>query len=133
MSARPWPFPRHTFEAWKIGANGVAYPLTDRIADGAETALCVGAQFATEAHYGAIIVVKTVDSVSQDVTIATFRIRRGAWKGRYSPQLRKEYPHKAELLHTMKVRAFEPVEPFRWSPGADIVGAGDGVIEQVPA
>lgn len=38
-------------------------------------------------------------------------------------------PLEAELRFSMAVNAFAPVEPWRWTPGADVVGIDRDVVE----
>lgn len=51
------------------------------------------------------------------------RIYRGALEGWVAPL-------KPDLVFSMPVIDFAPVEPWRWTPGCDVVGADRGVIDQ---
>lgn len=113
-----------TFTVWRLLGSGKAqaHPVA------ATTLLEIEREIATEAAFGATFMVRETATLSGRATLHTYRIRREKWTGRYADG-RKVYPHSADKLFALEVSAFEPVEPWRWTPGADVLGVDAGLIE----
>lgn len=118
---------RSTFEAWR-------HPDGSKLAC-AHTLVAVSLpaierEIAIAPHFGATILILETDAITDAKLLHAYRIRRGKWIGRVDERGCKTYPHSADLLFRMPVNAFDPVQPWGWSPGCDVVGL-DPVLEGV--
>lgn len=118
-------FRRLRFKAWKPGVNGEAHPLD---CDNAET---LDQAFAKAlhgcAHKDWITVLQT-DTITGDQLLVTAVVRQGkpVWRKCPDTLVSKQFRDLfADRQMPMKVRNFEPVEAWRWEPGADVVGHRD--------
>jgi len=128
-SLRPSRFERVSFEAWHIHGDGVAQRKDCFGRSIAE----IAAAYACEGTFGHILAVRETDEISAASAVHFFQIRRGKWLGRYNDLgSRKVYPHHAAPLFKVQVSAFDPVEPWRWVPGCDVVGRDPNVVEARP-
>jgi hypothetical protein len=127
FTPRPINFNRRTFEAWQIGESGYVQsrPVFDH-----ESADAIAASYACEGSFGETLAVRETDSIAGTATLHFYRVRRGKWLGRYSRDgERKEYPFYADPLFKLNVKAFDPVEPWRYTRGCDVVGRDPNVID----
>lgn len=116
-----------SFTAWRILDNGEACP--ERLF--AATLPEIERELANEGTHQHRYVVRETDPINGKATLHFYTIRKGAWKGHYSHnRARKVYPYTADRLLSMKVNAFDPVEPWRWTPGCDVVGIDRDLVEQ---
>jgi hypothetical protein len=113
-----------TFTAWRLLDNGTATP-TPVFGD---TLAQVAANLSCEGAFGHTYFVAEHDTLAGGTTLHGLRIRRGKWLGRYADG-RKVYPYHADPLFSVKVAAFDPVEPWRWTPDGGAVGAEPGFVE----
>lgn len=110
------------YKAWKL-ANGVHHPL--RIEASTLPNVIAEAQGYC-AHKDQFAVLECDDGKQ---TLRIYQIKQGRAEYRYSGGVPvRMAPMKAELVTELAVDAYAPVEPFRWSPGCDVVGAERGVI-----
>ena len=80
-------------------------------------------------NHGATIFVRETATIDGGVTLHVYRIRKGAKPIRYDGA-RAIYPNTADKLFSLPVNAFDPVTPWRWSPGADVLGGAANLLEQ---
>lgn len=120
----PETFYRATFTAWMV---------SDGSTTGAKSALFARSLPAAEDEIAAAysnketILVLEADGISGTQTLHTYRVRVGKpqWRqGFDKPVARKT----AERICSVRVNAFEPVEPWRWTPGCDVVGRGESIL-----
>jgi hypothetical protein len=122
------PMARSTFTVWRLSSDvkhAVAHSLT------VATLPQIEREIAVTASHGATVFVLEQDAITGAQLLHAYRIRRGKWAGRYDADTgTKTYPCSADKLFALPVAAFEPVEPWRWSPGCDVVGVHiDDLIE----
>jgi hypothetical protein len=117
-------FARSTFTGWQVLDSGKAqpHPIHGATLDQIERELAV------DGLHGATILVRETETLTGTTTLHSYRVRRGKWLGRYDDACRRVYAHSADKLFSMEVSSFAPVEPWRWSPGCDVVGQSN-VIE----
>jgi hypothetical protein len=121
---RPVRMPQATFMVWRLLDGGMSQPQSVSGATLSE----IEAEIATEAGFGSTFLITEKPTLSERVAILhTYRVRRCKWAGRFVDG-RKAYPYAADRLFSAAVAAFDPVEPWRWTPGADAVGRSN-VIE----
>lgn len=110
------------YKAWKV-CNGVHHPL--RIE--ASTLPNVIAEAQGYCAHKDQFAVLECDGGKQ--TLRVYQIKQGKAEYRYvGGSSVRMAPLKADLVTELQVEAFAPVEPWQWSPGADCVGAGQGVV-----
>jgi hypothetical protein len=105
-----------TFRCWEV-VNGLSHPLAvpgETLAD-VERALCA------DAFHGRTFLIEETLAVSGKATLHTVRIRRGKAIG-WDANAKRTYAYSADRLCSVAVKAFEPTLPWRWSPGADVLG-----------
>ena len=129
------PAPKEVFAAWRLSPDNPraeAIPCTIgevRTLDEAVSAALVGNALQ---HKDALVVLVT-DTVSKKRMAHFYAIKQDT-KAPYVFDKEKGKAVKAKrfypaALFSMAVSEFSPVEPFRWSPGADVVGADRDMIE----
>jgi len=126
-------FTRTTFAAWKLGSTGTSYPLDTGAAD---TLDAVVAHAAPRCHHKDIFHVLERDELAKQGRLHIYVIKQGkpVWQrkeGFAHPVQVK--PLRAELIASMAVDTFVPIEPFRWSPGCDPVGLSEAQRNTVEA
>lgn len=130
-TARAHEFRRLRFKAWKPGVGSEAHPLDCGDATSIDQALANAARGC--AHKDGIALLQT-DAITGDQLLVTAVIRQGkpVWRKCPDTLVAKQFRDLfADRQMTMKVRAFDPVEPWRWEPGADVVGQRSGAIEGI--
>lgn len=118
--------PRFAYSIWLKGDD---HRLAHREQISAASLAQIEERLCHPFYQRATIFVLENDSVNEVLTLHTYRVRKGQWLGRYDEQHRKAYPYKADRLFSLPVETFEPVEPWRYEPGCDVVGAGATIIE----
>lgn len=114
------PFARETFTCW---AKRDGDAKASRFTVSATTLPEIEREIAAGPYYGMTVLVLGEDTIAGTKLLHVYRIRRGKWLGRTDPRtFAKVYPHTADKLFSMPVRDFSPVEPWRWTPGCDVVG-----------
>lgn len=120
---------RNSFTAWKVNQSrgGQVQPL-----EGSGPILPEYAQSVavTCSHKDAFVVLET-DAITGGKHLHTFQVKRKS-KPRYvmvNHTTRAVHDLYAEHVLTIQVAAFQPVEQWSWSPGADVVGRDAGLIE----
>lgn len=120
-----------TFTVWRTcdeTPGNEAHPLritADTLAEAVQEA-------AQSCHHKDTLVVLEVDHVTRTQTQHAYRIVRKAAKWIRDPVTGLEQrinPLEASPLFSMAVKSFAPVEPWRWSPGADVVGVDRTLID----
>lgn len=117
-----------TFRAWRIFENGENHPLAINASDLAEAVM----QAAPECPHKGKFVVCHVDALKGRTTLHFYTIRQKQAIWRHNPQTRQAErftPRTAEHLLSQGVKSFDPVEPFRWSPGCNVVGVDSSIVE----
>lgn len=120
-----------TFAAWRT---------SDETAHHEAHAICVTAATLSEAveqaklscHHKDTLVILESDQARRKQTQHAYRIVRKAAKWVRDPVTGLEQritPLDATPLFSMAVAVFEPVTPWRWSPGADVVGVDRTLLE----
>lgn len=111
-----------TFRVWRI-TTGLAQPhdMTG------ETMADIARALSDAAYHGDTFLIEETLAVSGKTTLHTVRIRRGKAIG-WSADAKRTYAYTADRLCSVAVKAFDPVLPWRWSPGCDVLGVGN-VIE----
>lgn len=119
------PFARETYAAWRMvpeSPRGEAYPLDIRAETLAEAVNLAAAQ----CQFKDTFVILVTDTVSGKQMARFHAIKRESKPNfRRNPdtglteRYQKQY---AVELFVMAVKAFSPVEPFRWEPDCDVVG-----------
>lgn len=122
-----------TFEAWRISPDsprGEVCALDVSAATSLADAVDIAAPLC---FHKDSFVVQVIDGVTGKRMLHFYAVKR-----RSNPirQWNKErlchenmHPHYAVAMFSMAVSAFEPVEPWRWSPGTDVVGLDGTAIE----
>jgi hypothetical protein len=111
------------FTAWRVTEKAAQpHPLA------AQTLAEIEREIATEAYHGDTFLIREDDAIRERTTLHVYRVRRGKWTGCHGPDARRVYVWVADRLLSVPVRAFDPVEPWRYVPGCDPVGRS-GVIE----
>jgi len=116
-------FQRHSFTAWQT-TGGQAHPVDT---GNAETLADAVARAALSCPHKATLFVLQRDELTgaQVLSISAIKARK-AWRKCPDTLITKQvsecYP--VELTQ-VRVTAFSPVEPWRWTPGADVVGQAD--------
>lgn len=122
----------HTFKAWrttKDTQHNEAHPLpvdADTLADAVE-------QAAPSCHHKDTLLVLATDAATRKSTLHSYAIVRKAAKYVRNPVTGltdRISPLEPSLLFSVAVSEFAPVEPWRWSPGADVVGVDRSLITQ---
>lgn len=111
-----------SFQCWRV-LNGLSHPHDVA----AETLADVERALATEANHGDTFLIAETLAVSGKTTLHTVRIRRGKVTG-WDANAKRTYAYSADRLCSVAVKAFEPTLPWRWSPGADVLGRSN-IIE----
>jgi hypothetical protein len=112
-----------TFDCWLVLPNGKA--MSHHIQG--DTLAEIERSMAKAAYHGETILVRETETLSGKTTLHTYRVRKGkpiAWDA----DARRVYFYTAEKLVSVEVSAFQPVAPFRHTPGCDVIGFGN-VIE----
>ncbi len=121
-------FTRSSFRAWLLSPG-------DKLAHSHEvfhsTLPEIEGYFSAVPYFGAMLFILEHDAVKDARTLHAYRIRRGKWAGGRDYSGCKYFPHKADKLFSLPVDGFDPTEPWSFTRGRDVVGAGDGVIEGV--
>ncbi|OYZ07673.1 MAG: hypothetical protein B7Y36_19015, partial [Novosphingobium sp. 28-62-57] len=111
-----------TYRAWKL-CNGVHYPL--RI-EGSTLKDAVADAQGFCGHKDQFVILEA-DEGKQIVRV--YQIKQGKPEYRYvGGNAVRMAPMRAELVTEMQVEAYAPVEPWQWSPGADVVGRDGGEV-----
>lgn len=116
---------RKAFDAWRILASG---EVQVQPAAGQDVE-SVAANFAHPAYFGNTILIRETCGLSGEAMLHAYRIRRGHWLGLHDENLKRIYPHKTDKLFAVKISAFEPVEPWRYTRGCDVIGNRNDPIE----
>ena len=114
-----------SFQCWRV-TTGLSHPHPV-IGD---TLLEVERGLAAEVNHGETFLVAETLTISGKTTLHTIRIRRGkpiAWDA----NAKRVYAYSADRLVSVAVNAFDPVLPWRHTPGCDVLGASK-VIEARP-
>lgn len=117
-----------TFKAWRQREGGKAQPLD---IEGSCLADALRSACASCGHKDVIFILQTIPSCP-DKALHVYVIRQGPRQHRVNPETGVPgwfHPLKTDNLFSLPVRQFEPVEPWRWSPGADVVGADRETID----
>jgi len=122
-SIRPQRIPVSLFDVWRVLESGKAQPQDVT----GETLADIERRLATEANHGATFMVLETKSLSDIATLHSYRIRKGKAIG-WDREAKRTYAYAADRLFSVEVSAFEPVQPWRYVPGCDVLGAS-GVIE----
>lgn len=119
---------RFTFEAWRVCASGKAQPIevaAETLADAVSAA-------ALHCQHKDVFLILETDTQAGTFTLHSYTVKRKSsakWNGE-----RKVHDCYAERLFSMAVTEFAPVEPWRWTPGCDVVGRDSNpIIEGNPA
>lgn len=114
----PRAVPATQFTCWRLTTGAAQpHPVTS-------TALIeIEREIAAEAHHGETFLVREDDPIREQLILHVYRVRKGKWAGRFDGA-RKTYPYVADRLFSVPVKAFEPVEPWKWAPGCDVLGRG---------
>jgi hypothetical protein len=119
--------PASTLQAWCLDAHG-KHALPHEVATCSLAEL--ERQVAHATYFGATFFVVETGTISRKSVLHVYRIRRGSKAIGYDPVTgNKRYAHTADKLFALPVDAFEPTQPWRWSPGADVVGGDPNVID----
>ena len=111
-----------TYRAWKL-CNGIHHPL--RI----EGSTLEDVKAEAQGFCGHKEQFVILESDGGKNTVRVYQIKQGKPEYLYVGGVPSRMtPHRADLVTEMQVHAYAPVEPFRWSPGCDVVGADRGVI-----
>lgn len=123
-SERPTRMRHSTFTLWEAMSGGKANPIgTD-----AETLELVERLIAREHFHGKTILALQHDALTDRRTLHTYRVRKGKAIG-WDRDAKRTYAYTADKLFSVEVSAFEPVTPWRWTPGCDVRGVNENLIE----
>jgi hypothetical protein len=118
-----------TFRAWSIGeSNSIAYPREI----GEPATLAEAVRRAMPAQHKARFMVLVENAVTRTGTLHIYAVKQSSKTVRIPHEdgtWRVGKPLLPEALVSLEVRAFDPVEPWRWSPGADVVGVDRTLVE----
>ncbi len=84
---------------------------------------------ANPGYFGRRVFVREHDSVNEVLQLHVYQVRKGKWLGCYDERHIKIYAYTADRLFSLPIEAFEPVEPWRYEPGCDVVGASAVLLE----
>jgi hypothetical protein len=113
-----------TFTAWKVG-GGVNYPLD---IGQAETLADAVTEACRRCQHKDVFVVLQRNALNGAAMLANYVVKQGAhrWvRASGAAHEVKQKTFKPELLFSMAVDTFVPIEPFSWTPGCDPVGLTD--------
>ena len=129
------PMNRETYRAWRISPDGSgreAIPLPSGHADSLKDALdnaLTGGKLVCHKDHVAILV---TDTVTGKRMVHFYAIKRqSAPQFRWDPEQQRNvrfHKHYPVEIFAMAVNEFVPVEPWKWSPGADPVGCDRNII-----
>jgi len=122
--------PRLSFQAWRVsGQTGVSYPLdmssVTTLTDAIRRSLI-------QCAHKDVFDVLASDAVSGTGALHTYRVKQSSKYQRVPHEdgtTRTIKPLEPEHLVTRDVKVFTPVEPWRWTPGADVVGVDRQIVE----
>lgn len=125
-----------SFSAWKVGdSNRLSYPIdvsgTTTLAEAVEAAQL-------RCQHKDVFHVLMRDDARGTGTLHIFVIKQkeARWVRNARGETVQVKPQFAHPLTSIEVSSFTPVEPFRWSPGADVVNGNEtwrrNVVEQRP-
>jgi hypothetical protein len=129
MSAQPL---RSTYSAWRVMVTGRSLPLDIAAAASLAEAINLAATFC---HHKEVFHVLHLDPVTGAGCLHIYRIKQSSKLKRVPHSdgtWRVIKPLEPEYVIKMAVETFAPAEPWRWTPGADVVGHSD-VIEGAAA
>ena len=127
----------HTFRAWRIvPGNPEAIRLDTLDADTLDDAIANVLTGKLAVNHKDFLAIEEADAVKGTRLVHIHAIKRQS-----QPQYRRDpqtgraaafHRHYPQHLFTMQASAFEPVEPWRWEPGCDVVGHDFSLIEARP-
>ena len=120
--------PRHTFAVWRILESGQHYPLHIS----ATTLGDIVAEAADQCGHKQQFLIRQTDSVTGAIVLRIHQIKQGKEVWLNVPGVAhaiKSYRKNPALICTMLVESFEPAEPWKWTPGADVVGVDRTIVE----
>lgn len=119
---------RYTYSAWKVGAETrLCYPLDVGAADHIDEA--VQAALLGCSHKD-VFFVRQHDTFGDDHLVSMCVVKaRKVWRKCPATMVTKQFNDLyADEMALFQVKAFAPAEPWRWTPGSDVVGHS-GVLE----
>lgn len=119
---RPQPFGAMTFKAWRQ-RDELAVPLD--IGQPADLREAIAAACASCGHKDTLFLLCEDRQIK---LLRAYAIQQGKREYR-GPALGYVAPLKPAELFCLPVREFDPVEPWRWSPGCDVVGIDRNTVE----
>lgn len=108
-----------SFKVWRV-VNGLSNP---HHATG-ETLADVERALAVETYHGDTFLIAETLVLSEKTTLHTVRVRRGKAIG-WDANAKRIYAYSADRLCSVAVNAFDPVLPWRHTPGCDVLGRGN--------
>lgn len=121
---------RPTFTAWLVLASGKAHPLP---ADGATLNEALASALTGGCTHKSQVVIREHNPVKRETRLHVYAIKRrsaGRWvvRDHVPAKVHDLYP---DPLFVLDVTAFEPVEPWKWTPGCDVVGVERSVVSPI--
>lgn len=119
---------RYTYTAWVVNQHTTECAPLDVAA--AETLAEAASLAAPHCQHKAKFFVRQVDAVTGIAVVALYAVKaRKVWRKCPATMITKQIEERfADEVTVFQVRAFDPVEPFRWMPGCDVVGHS-GILE----
>mgnify|MGYP000629688827 CR=1 FL=1 len=118
--------PADSFQAWRVLSDGTSQPLDIIAGDLAEAIQSASVKCQ---HKDYFTVLHTAASGKRTEHVCYVKQQAARWVRKpgfaHAVQVR---PLSADVLFSRAVAAVEPVEPWRWTPGADVVGVDRGEI-----
>jgi hypothetical protein len=121
-----------SFAAWRSLYNGSCQPfvITATTLDAAVEQACAGCF-----HKDVLFVLHTA-GLSGKSTLHIFAIKQRSRpnyvRSSHGAHFVQQRPLYADKITSIQVDAFAPVEPWRWMPGSDVVGADRNVVGARP-
>lgn len=125
-----------SFRAWRVASSNPRHearplPLPDDLETATEAAL-VGATFCD--HKDGLLIVERdlCRPIGQQTFLHIHRIKRQS-QGKYvrdpvTHETVRQQANYAELQMTVAVLSFDPLQPWQWSPDADVIGLDGGLV-----
>lgn len=117
----------NTYAAWKVSSNGQCLPLD--VSGHADLGGVINRALMFCAHKD-VFLVQIEDAVTDRARLEVYRVKQAAQAKRVPHEdgtWRMVKPLLPQFLTWFSIKAFSPVEPWRWTPGADVVGHTDTV------
>lgn len=127
MNALTKLLPAERFQAWRVLGNGPSQAIDLSLASSLDEAIQTAGQHCQHKDWFSVLHVtptKTTEHVCYVKQGKPTWVRKEGFA--HAVQVK---PLEVERKFSREVTAFAPVEPFRWTPGCDVVGVDRSLVE----